>query len=161
MSKNRISPTQLLAIISTLPTGTTIFCHNPRPIFCKIIRAGTRAFWDHTATVIWFGGKPFIVEAKGGERIHPKCFYKWIEEREDNTFHVSPAIVDRKRIGSQYGKRYDYGGAAFYMAIHQLTGIWFGPTGIRVQDRWFCFELSAWFRELPEYWCKVPEEFPG
>jgi hypothetical protein len=152
---------QLQQALSGLPTGTTIFCHNPNHLVCKIIRTGLNSYWDHTATLVWYDGVPCIVEAKGGERIYPKLLWSWLAERTDNTFMVSPAEVDLKRIESQYGKEYDYKAVLFCMTWYELTGWWIGRTSDKNQDQWFCFELSAWYRNLPEYWNKVPDGVGG
>lgn len=153
----RINGGELYRDIQLYPTGTTIFCHNPRPLTCKIIRGGINSYWDHTATLVWYGNIPCIVEAKGGERIFPKLLWSWLAAREDNTFGVSSAEVSLERIESQYGKHYDYKSVLFHMTTYSLTGKWFGRTSDKNQESWFCYELSAWYREIPEYWCKVPD----
>jgi hypothetical protein len=149
------------------PTGTTLFCHNPHAPVSKIIRIGLNAYWDHTATLVWYFiddvWQPFIVEAKGGEKVHAKCFYAWLKLRQDNHFGLSPATVDLKRIEAEFGKRYYFVGAIVFMPLlritHYLVGvpIWFGPTAPR--SRWVCFPLSAWFRQKEKWWRKVPDAF--
>lgn len=115
------------------------------------------SYWDHSATLIWDNGKPYIVEAKGGEKIKPKYFYKWLSERPDNHFGVSPAVVSIGRIESQYGKGYDYKSALLYMPIHKITGVWVGPVRDKAAKEFFCFELTAWYRGIDNWWECVPQ----
>lgn len=155
-----INASQLILQLPGLTTGTTFFCHHPGPVLCKIIRAGLNSPYDHSATYVFKDGKHYIVEAKGGEEIHLKPFYGWLADRLDNTFYVSPAVVDYDRIASQFGKKYDYKSALLYMPLYQLTGEWFGPVRDEASEEFFCFELSAWYREIPEWWRCVPKNFP-
>src|SRR6185503_16696512 len=155
-----ITPEQLRELLPSLTTGTTIFCHNHNPILCKTIRKGLNSPYDHSATYVYHKGKHYIVEAKGGELIHLKHFHQWLADRMDNTFHVSPADVPFERIASQFGKGYDYKRALLYMPLYQVTGEWFGPIRNEASEEFFCFELSAWFRDIPEWWKCVPKNFP-
>jgi hypothetical protein len=148
----------LLQEISKYPTGTTIFCHNPNSIISLIIRLGLNCYWDHSATLVWYDNIPYIVEAKAGELIHKKCFFKWLSHRQNNRFGLSYAKVDIDKIESQFGKAYDYKAVLFYMIIWRLTGKWIGPINEKAKLKWFCFELTAWFRGLAEWWNKTPKD---
>lgn len=154
----KIAQEQLLQELLHCPTGSTIFCHNPSSPICSLIRFGINSFWDHAATLVWYGDIPYIVEAKGGETIHPKPLIDWIQYRLNNTFAISKATVELSRIESQYGKHYDYKAVLFYMVLYRLTGIWFGRVGDINMKTWFCFELSAWFRGKNKFWLILPKD---
>lgn len=171
----KYSPAEILVQLEGKPTGTTLFCHNPRPLSCKTIRLGLDSYWDHTATyvryqedttvvfpdgnVVTYLAGDYIVEAKGGETIHAKPLAEWLAKRQDNHFGISwpDQPVPLEKIHSQFGKHYDYGAVFVPMVVYRLTGHWVGPTSDRAQRLWFCFELSAWYRGVDGYWCKVPD----
>ena len=146
-----------------LKNGDSLICFSDG-LIGKGIHLATGAYVNHAAKVIKVSGLLMVVESqKNGT--NPKTFENWLREygydyrvhRYTKADKVWGKYIRERALSKSGITGYAFAELLIYQPIFQLTGKWYGKTGVAAEKRMYCSKFVGWVDKVPEWWTLSPK----